>query len=92
MIDDWILKSKTIKVMGKLRAVSVAQNACFTDPHSTTICSSPGTVIYGSTNGTGQSPCRDDRGNQLGFRNDEFGNSSVELSSGEAIKRSQPRP
>jgi len=23
MIDDWVLKSKTIKVMGKLRAVSV---------------------------------------------------------------------
>lgn len=68
----------------------LAQNTCFTDPHGTTICSSPGKVIHGSTNSTGHSLYRDDRGNRLDFQTDQFGNSSVELPSGEAIKWSQP--
>ena len=68
---------------------ALAQNTCFTDPHGTTICSSPGTVIHGSTNSTGSSIYRDDRGNLLDFQTDQTGKASVELRSGESIDWSQ---
>jgi hypothetical protein len=69
---------------------ALAQNTCFTDRYGKTMCSSPGTVIQGTTDSTGHSVYRDDRGNQLDFHADQFGNASVELPSGEAIRWSQP--
>lgn len=86
----WILRIIPITLALVLTPACLAQNTCFTNPHGTTICSSPGTVVHGSTNSTGQSLYRDDRGNQLDFHTDQFGNASVELPSGEAIRWSQP--
>jgi hypothetical protein len=84
------LRLTPVLLAAALTPVCHAQSTCFTDPHGTTICSSPGTVIHGNTNSTGNSLYRDDRGNRLDFQTDQFGNASVELPSGEAIKWSQP--
>jgi len=67
----------------------LAQSTCFTDPHGTTICSSPGTVVHGNTDSTGHSLYRDDRGNRLDFETDRSGKAAVELPSGESINWSQ---
>lgn len=67
----------------------LAQSTCFTDPHGTTLCSSPGTVVRGNTNGTGHSIYRDDRGNRLDFETDRSGKAAVKLPSGESINWSQ---
>ncbi len=66
-----------------------AQNTCYTDPQGTTLCSSPGAVIHGSTNSTGSSVYRDDRGELLDFQTDRTGKASVELPSGKSINWSQ---
>ncbi len=68
---------------------SLAQSTCFTDPHGTTICSSPGAVVHGNTNSTGHSIYRDDRGNSLDFQTDRSGKASVRLPSGDSINWSQ---
>jgi hypothetical protein len=72
-----------------LTSLCHAQSTCFTDPYGTTICSSPGKVIQGSTNSIGHSLYRDDRGNQLDFQTDQSGKASVKLPSGESINWSQ---
>ena len=69
---------------------SVAQNTCYTDPHGKTLCSTPEAVVQGDTNSVGTSTYRDDRGNQLDFQTDQFGNASVTLESGKPIKWSAP--
>ena len=68
---------------------SLAQSTCFTDPHGTTICSSPGAVVHGNTNSTGHGIYRDDRGNSLDFQTDRSGKASVRLPSGDSINWSQ---
>ncbi len=72
-----------------LTPASLAQSTCFTDPHGTTICSSPGAVVHGNTDSTGHSIYRDDRGNSLDFQTDRSGKSSVRLPSGDSINWSQ---
>ena len=72
-----------------LTPASLAQSTCFTDPHGTTICSSPGAVVHGNTDSTGHSIYRDDRGNSLDFQTDRSGKASVRLPSGDSINWSQ---
>lgn len=72
-----------------LPLLCLAQSTCFTDPHGTTLCSSPGTVVRGNTDSTGHSVYRDDRGNRLDFETDRSGKAAVELPSGESINWSQ---
>jgi hypothetical protein len=72
-----------------LPPLCLAQSTCFTDPHGTTICSSPGTVVHGNTDSTGHSLYRDDRGNRLDFETDRSGKAVVKLPSGESINWSQ---
>ena len=67
----------------------LAQSTCFTDPHGTTLCSSPGTVARGNTDSIGHSVYRDDRGNRLDFETDRSGKAAVKLPSGESINWSQ---
>ena len=73
-------------------APGAAQTTCFTDPHGTTLCSSPDGVIQGSTSSIGTSVFRDDRGNRLEFHSDPTGKASVQLPTGESINWSQPAP
>lgn len=73
-------------------APSPAQTTCFTDPHGTTLCSSPDGIIQGSTSSIGTSIYRDDRGNRLEFHSDPTGKASVQLPDGESINWSQPAP
>ena len=68
----------------------MAQNTCYTGPQGTTICSSTGGVIHGNTSSVGNSLYRDDRGKQLDFQADQFGNASVQNPAGDSIKWSQP--
>ena len=70
----------------------VAQTTCFTDPHGTTLCSTPNGVIHGDTSSIGHSIYRDDRGNQLDYEVDQFGNASVQRPAGEIIDWSQSAP
>ncbi len=72
-----------------LPSLCLAQSTCFTDPHGTTICSSPGTVVHGNTDSTGHSLYRDDRGNRLDFETDRSGKAVLTLPSGESINWSQ---
>jgi len=72
-----------------LPPLCLAQSTCFTDPHGTTLCSSPGTVVHGNTDSTGHSLYRDDRGNRLDFETDRSGKAAVKLPSGESINWSQ---
>ncbi len=65
-----------------LPSLCLAQSTCFTDPHGTTICSSPGTVVHGNTDSTGHSLYRDDRGNRLDFETDRSGKAAVNTSFG----------
>ncbi len=69
-----------------------AQTTCFTDHVGTTICSSPDTVIHGSTSSIGTSVYRDGSGNRLDYDSDPTGKSTLELPSGESINWSQPAP
>lgn len=75
-------------VLGWAAQVS-AQNTCYTDPQGTTLCSTPEAVVRGSTDSTGNSVYRDDRGNLLDFQTDQTGKASVELPSGKSINWSQ---
>lgn len=75
-----------------LAAPSPAQTTCFTDPHGTTLCSSPEGVIHGSTSSIGTSVYRDDSGNRLEYDSDATGKSSLQLPSGESIEWSHPVP
>jgi len=70
----------------------LAQTTCYTDPHGTTLCSTPGGVINGATSSIGDSIYRDDRGNQLDYEVDQFGNASVQPHTGKSIDWSQPAP
>jgi hypothetical protein len=72
-----------------LAAQAFAQYTCYTDPQGTTLCSSPDSVIHGTTNSVGSSVYRDDRGNLLDFHTDQTGKASVELPSGKTINWSQ---
>ena len=69
-----------------------AQTTCFTDPHGTTLCSSPDGVIHGSTSSIGTSIYRDDSGNRLEYDSDATGRSSLQLPSGKSIEWSHPVP
>jgi hypothetical protein len=69
-----------------------AQTTCFTDPHGTTLCSSPEGVIRGSTSSIGTSIYRDDSGNRLEYDSDASGKSSLQLPSGKSIEWSHPVP
>ena len=62
-------------------AQSPAQTTCFTDPHGTTLCSSPEGVIQGNTSSIGTSIYRDDSGNRLDYDSDATGKSSLQLPS-----------
>ena len=73
-------------------APCLAQTTCFTDPQGSTICSSPEGVIRGTTNSTGYSVYRDDRGNRLDYDVDSLGRSSIQLPSGDSINWSQSVP
>ena len=70
----------------------VAQTTCFTDPHGTTLCSTPNGVIHGGTSSIGHSIYRDDRGNQLDYEVDQFGNASVQQPTGKSIDWLQSAP
>ena len=72
-----------------LPAQATAQSTCYTDPRGTTLCSSPDTVIHGTTDSVGSSVYRDDRGNRLQFQTDQTGKASVKLPSGKSINWSQ---
>ena len=73
-------------------AQSPAQTTCFTDPHGTTLCSSPEGVIQGNTSSIGTSIYRDDSGNRLEYDSDATGRSSLQLPSGKSIEWSHPVP
>jgi hypothetical protein len=70
----------------------LAQTTCFTDHLGTTICSSPDTVIHGSTSSIGTSVYRDTSGNRLEYDIDPTGKSTLELPTGESINWSQSVP
>jgi hypothetical protein len=80
---------RPVLVFCMLSQSGLAQNTCYTNPQGTTICSNSGSVIHGSSDRTGNSVYRDDRGNRLEFRTDQFGNATVEPRSGEPIEWSQ---
>ncbi len=71
---------------------ALAQTSCFTDHLGTTICSSPDTVIHGSTSSIGTSVYRDSSGNLLEYDSDPTGKSTLQLPSGQSINWSQPAP
>ncbi len=66
-----------------------AQTTCNTDRNGGTLCSTPEGVVRGYTSTLGDSVFRDEEGNRLEYEADQFGNSSVELPSGETINWSQ---
>lgn len=75
-----------------LSVPSWAQTTCYTDPHGTTLCSTPEGVIRGTTSSTGQSVYRDERGNRLDYEVSPFGDASIERPSGETIEWLQSAP
>jgi len=70
---------------------SLAQTTCYTNPQGTTLCSTANGVINGNTNGVGNSVYRDDRGHLLEYRDDQFGNASLRVPSGESIDWSKSK-
>ena len=71
---------------------SWSQTTCYTDPHGTTLCSTPEGVIRGTTSSTGQSIYRDERGNRLDYDVSPFGDASIKLPSGETVEWLQSAP
>ena len=75
-----------------LTAPCLSQTTCFTDPQGVTLCSGPEGVVRGTTNSSGYSVYRDDRGNRLDYEVDSLGRASIQLPSGESINWSQTVP
>ncbi len=71
---------------------SWAQTTCYTDPHGTTLCSTPEGVIRGTTSSTGQSIYRDERGNRLDYQVTPSGDAAIKLPSGDTIEWLQSAP
>ena len=86
------MKIHAVILVLALTAPCLAQTTCFTDSQGTTLCSGPEGVIRGTTNSTGYSIYRDDRGNRLDYEVDSLGRATLQLPSGESINWSQPLP
>lgn len=84
------LKLLLLVILPALTLPGLAQNTCYTNSQGTTLCSNSGKVITGNTNSTGNSVYRDDRGNRLDFKTDQFGSASVQPRTGKPIQWSQP--
>lgn len=70
-------------------ASASAQNTCYTNPAGTTICSTAGGVVHGNTNSVGNSVYRDERGQQLDLKSDQFGNASITVEGAGDVRWSQ---
>ncbi|MCB1846084.1 MAG: hypothetical protein KDI04_01540 [Halieaceae bacterium] len=94
---DWADTKTMTKILPALLPLllalpCLAQTTCYTDPQGTTLCSTPDEVIRGNTNSIGQSVYRDDRGHQLDYEVDQFGNATVQPLSGKPVDWSQSVP